>query len=210
MKSLRFVLQIAVIFCVGAGLRADESQYLLTPQSSIDQIDTQLQSDSPERQRDLVPLPIGPRDSQKHPLRTVISSLAIVLGAFLLATAILRKQSKSQTPTSASSGSALNLMDNMGELQLTPEVKLNLVRIGSRLLVLHLSDDGVQTVAEITDSAEVQQLLHRSKATVEAEHPASQSSTEFHQPFESFDNFDSHPQVSDLLRRVEGQVKELA
>lgn len=208
-SSSRLMLQLVFILCVGVTLRADESQYLLTPQSSIDQTESTLHPDLRNTQPKAAVLPVGPRKSQEHPLRTVVSSLAIVLGAFLLAAAILRKQGKSQTQTRAvPTAMHGDLMNNVGELQVSPEVKLNLVRIGSRLLVLHLSDDGVQTVAEISDEAEVQQLLNRSNSAAAA--AATDGLRDPRPTFTSFDEFDSHPQVGDLLRSVEGKVREFA
>lgn len=224
MKSLsRCMLQIAFVLCVGDVLHADESQYLLAPQYNVGggtiathQGETQaLASElSPEvKVTSEGSLPrFGPRDSQKHPLRTVVSSLAIVLGAFLLAAAILRRQGNASRLSATNSGSIpADLMHNMGELQVTPAVKLNLVRVGSRLLVLHLSDDGVQTVAEINADSDEQQSPRHSSGTKDASwNPSSWETTEQHHAAKPSTPFGSHPQVGDLLRRVEEQVKELA
>lgn len=208
--TLCFTLQLVLICCVSSNLCADESQYLLTP--SIDQRDTKLQQDQSEPQFDLVSF-IPQRESQKHPLRTVVSSLAIVLGAFLLATTFLRKQSKSRSDAKQthSESPAGELMQSMGELQLTPEVRLNLVRVGSKLLVLHLASDGVRTVAEISDQTEVRQLLQQSVPTTESTLP--KQTTESNRGLgsvSSLSDFGAHPQVGDLLRRFDGGVKEFA
>ncbi len=85
-----------------------------------------------------------------HPLRIVTSSLAIVLGGFALFLVWFRRQT-----AAVSSG----VMDSLGTIQVTPKVQLHLVRFGSRLLLLHVTPDKVQRVAEVTDPSEVQSLL---------------------------------------------------
>lgn len=165
MKSFSNLFLIAACCLATAGLlQADESQYLLTPPQ------TNVSPTGPPGQ-----LPT-PRSSQRHPIRTLVSSLAIVLGAFLLLSLLLRK--KGPNRTELNNDGPHEMMQSLGELSITPQVKLNLVRVGSRLLVLHVGEKSVQTVAEISDPDEVAELIGREAS----EEP---------------------PQVSDLLRRVE-------
>jgi|GEM_PF-5203772 len=155
-----------------SALQADESQYLLSPPQTSPSA-THLPSQLPT-----------PRSSQRHPIRTLVSSLAIVIGAFLLLTLLLRKKGPSRTELNEDSPH--ELMQSLGELSITPQVKLNLVRVGSRLLVLHVGEKSVQTVAEISGPEEVATLLGRETAG---------------------EPVGEHPQVSDLLRRVEDQTR---
>lgn len=87
----------------------------------------------------------------RESIRTVGSSLAIVLGLLTLWTAFQRSQQRRQE------GAAL--MQSLGAIQVTPKVKLHVVRLGRRLLVLHLAGGRVDRVAEIDDPDEVAQLL---------------------------------------------------
>jgi len=83
--------------------------------------------------------------------RTVASGLAIVLGVFALLTALFRTQHVQNQ--------SVALMQTLGAIQLTPKVKLHLVRLGNRLLVLYLSENSVQRIAEISDPDEVSMFL---------------------------------------------------
>lgn len=116
---------------------ADESQLLLTAQPA-----------APTNGKEAI------RESlfQKHSIGHVAGSLGIVVGGFLLVTAMLRKQ---QGPIASSA----TLLETLGEAQVTPQTKLHLVRLGSRLLVLHLTPTNVNKVAEISDPEEVNSLL---------------------------------------------------
>lgn len=90
-------------------------------------------------------------DSTKDTIRTIASSLAIVLGTFLLLVALFRKRTVSAVGS--------NVLETLGQIQVTPKVNLHLVRFGPRLLVLHIKPDKVDTIAELTDAEEVERLL---------------------------------------------------
>ena len=87
---------------------------------------------------------------KRKPVKVVTSSLAIVLGGFALLLVIFRKGHSQASPA---------IMDTLGKVRVTPRVELQLVRLGQRILVLHITSNNVQTVAEITDPQEVQSLL---------------------------------------------------
>lgn len=88
---------------------------------------------------------------QRLPIRKVGGALAVVLGGFLLLTVLLRKQ--------APAIAANDMMEPLGSVQIAPKVRLHLVRFGSRILVLHISGQNVQRVAELDDAKEVERLL---------------------------------------------------
>lgn len=154
--TFRLVLSVLIgTAALQVAAAADESQWLL-------------QSKSPT----LVSSPQSTASPvSEHPIRTVASSLAIVLGGFLLLSLLLRRPKQA--------AATANLMESLGEIQVAPKVKLHLVRLGQRLLVLHLSPNSVQRVAEIDDPEEVQRMLGYRGGT--------------NQP----------PQVDELLRAVE-------
>ena len=113
-------------------------------------------------------------------IRKVGSSLAIVLGLFSLVSLVMRRQKPA--------GQTTPLIETLGQVHLTPKVKLHLVRFGQRLLVLHVSPGTVQRIAEITDPAEVAQMLGEPDAGQVA------------------DSLNQHPSVEELLQAV-GKVQ---
>lgn len=119
---------------------ADETDYRLAPAQHV------RQGAMPSGSANVSP-------AKRNPLVTVGSSLAIVLGGFAILAALFRKTEKPRAKPS-------ELMETLGAVQVTPKVKLHLVRLGSRLLVLHLGANSVERVAEISDPEEVQNLLH--------------------------------------------------
>lgn len=118
----------------------------------------------------------------RYSIRKVGSSLAIVLGAFALVSLAMRRPK--------TSGQTTPLIETLEQIHLTPKVKLHLVRFGQRLLVLHVSPGAVQRIAEITDPAEVAQMLGDSDAVQVAE------------------TLNQHPSVEELLQAV-GKVQPL-
>ena len=99
--------------------------------------------------------------------------------------------------------SSHRMMESLGELQLTAKLKLHLVRIGSRVLVLHLSQDAVQTVTEIVDPQEVATLTGGFNEENGNEISFDVESVPSRRRMRPLTN---HPQVSDLLRNVELQT----
>lgn len=130
--------------------RADESRLALPARRSVEE--DRLNDAGPSEASDGGPRQVFGVDTRRphHPLRIVTSSLAIVLGGFALFLVWFRRQ------TAAVSTGA---MDTLGTIQVTPKVRLHLVRLGSRLLLLHLTPEKVERVAEVTDPSEVQSLL---------------------------------------------------
>lgn len=145
MKPTRFQICVVVALIVGSSgyLPADEADYRFAPAG----IEADTVGATTASSKMLSP-------AREHPLRTVASSLAIVLGGFIVLTALFRKFERPRTKPS-------ELMETLGAVQVTPKVKLHLVRLGKRVLVLHLGSNSVERVAEINDPAEVEQLLGR-------------------------------------------------
>ncbi len=83
--------------------------------------------------------------------RKVGAALAVVLGGFFLWTVAMRKQ-RTMRPIN-------EMMEPLGSVQIAPKVRLHLVRFGKRILVLNISGQNVQRVAELEDPDEVQKLL---------------------------------------------------
>lgn len=115
---------------------ADETQWLITETADASQVDNLAE----------------PRQSwQNRPVRKVAGALAVVLGLFFLVSIFLRNPAHSNSPDA--------LMQCLGQTQVTSGVRLHLVKVGSRILVLHISGKHVERVAEIDDPQEVQQIL---------------------------------------------------
>ncbi len=93
----------------------------------------------------------GPRAT---PLTTIAGGLAIALGLFLLLVWVCRKA----MPRSASR-LPLEAVEVLGKAVLTPKQSIHLVRVGNKLVLLSLSPGGVEALTEITDAAEVEQVL---------------------------------------------------
>jgi flagellar biogenesis protein FliO len=99
------------------------------------------------------------REVATQPLRTrtsvkIVSSLAIVVGGFLLLTRLLRGAAKPLPGLLP-----YQVVEVLGKTRLAPRQDLHLVRLGHRLLLMNLDKGQVQTVCEITDTVEVQEIL---------------------------------------------------
>ena len=106
-------------------VHADETKWLLAPPTNANTGTTANNHGRPEKLTD--------SNSSHKMLRTVGSSLAIVLGTFLLVSTLFRKPTQQRQTN--------NMLETLGAIQVTPRVKLHLVRFGERLLVLHLAPE---------------------------------------------------------------------
>jgi flagellar biogenesis protein FliO len=109
-------------------------------------------------------------------LATMLASLAIVLGLFLLVTWMLRK-------SMPAGGRALpsDVIEVLGRVLLAPRQPAQLIRLGHKLILVSISAAGVKTLTEITDPAEVDRLAGLCRAA----HPQSSTAT-FRQVFQQF------------------------
>ncbi len=83
----------------------------------------------------------------------ILSSLAIVLGGYFGFVWIMRRLN----PRS-SFGLPKEVVEVLGQSSFGPKKQLQLVRLGSKLLLLINSGEGTQTIGEITDPSEVEYL----------------------------------------------------
>ena len=85
---------------------------------------------------------------------TVITSLAVVLGLFVLAVLIMKKAN--------SRGGCAKLpgevVQTLGRAPLTGRQEMHLVRVGNKLLLLSVTASGAETLTEITDPEEIDRL----------------------------------------------------
>lgn len=98
--------------------------------------------------------PALPQSSDASTLLTVGGSLTLVLGLFLLVTWAVRRG----TPA----GSTLlprEVVEMLGRAPLPGRQQMHLVRVGSKLLLLHITPNGAETLTEITDPLEVDRLI---------------------------------------------------
>lgn len=84
----------------------------------------------------------------------VVSSLAIVLGLFFLVVWISRRAfPKSAAPLSS------EVLEIVGRCPLATRHQLQLIRLGRRLLLVSVTPDRAETLAELTDPDEVNHLV---------------------------------------------------
>lgn len=121
-------------------------------------------------------LPAPSATARRSPTVTVISSLAIVVGLFFLVVWVSRRatpQTATVLPT--------EVVQVLGRAPLTGRQMLHLVRVGNKVLVLAISPQGTESLAEITDAHEVERLC----AACERNRPGSITAT-FRQVLQQF------------------------
>ena len=95
-------------------------------------------------------------------LITVLSSLAIVLSVFFLVLWAMRR--------AVPAGLAVlpnEVIESLGRAPLNARQQMQLIRLGNRLLLLSVTPQGAETLAEITDRSEVDRLAglcHQNRA----------------------------------------------
>ena len=89
-------------------------------------------------------------------LFTVMSSLAIVLGLFFGVVWLSRRA----LPKSAG-GLSSDVVEVLGRTAMGNRQTLQLIRVGNRLLLVSVTSTGANTLTEVTDPHEVQELLDR-------------------------------------------------
>ncbi len=91
--------------------------------------------------------------STNKALTTVVSGLAIVIGLFLVFVWLTKRT----TPKSMLSLPG-EVVEVLGRAPLNSKQQMQLVRLGNRLLLLAMSTDSAETLAEISDPDEVERL----------------------------------------------------
>ncbi len=91
--------------------------------------------------------------SAGNAVTTVITSLAVVLGLFVLCMLILRK-------ANARHGATLpgEVVQTLGRAPLNGRQEMHLVRVGNKLLLLSVTATGAETLTEITEPEEIDRL----------------------------------------------------
>ncbi|PQO26255.1 flagellar biosynthetic protein FliO [Blastopirellula marina] len=97
---------------------------------------------------------ILPSAESKQRTATIVASLMLVVGLFL----IFAWAGKKKLPT-ANSRLPKEVVQVLGRTQLQGRQQLQLVRVGSRLLLLSVTPHGAETLTEISDPLEVESLL---------------------------------------------------
>jgi flagellar biogenesis protein FliO len=87
---------------------------------------------------------------------TVLSALAIVIGAFLLFTWAVKRggraaRRRGQLPA--------DVVSVLGRVPLTARQFAELLRVGNKLVLVSLTPNGAETLTEVTDPAEVDRLV---------------------------------------------------
>lgn len=112
------------------------------------------------------PIPLPPpteptRDNKapaatEAPTYTVISALAIVLGLFAGFVWVSRK-SNSRSDNALQS----EVFEVLGSSQLDPRNQVKLLKCGPRVLLVGITQNGMQTLAEFSDPQEISELISR-------------------------------------------------
>jgi len=107
----------------------------------------------------LRPLPVGSAEGRvRQPaagaaVSKVVTSLAVVLGLFVLGMLLLRK-------AHARGGATLpgEVVQTLGRAPLSGRQEMHLVRVGNKLLLLSVTPTGAETLTEITEPEEIDRL----------------------------------------------------
>jgi flagellar biogenesis protein FliO len=88
------------------------------------------------------------------PVMNVLSGLAIVLGVFFVLVWLMKRATPRQ-------GGLLpkEVFEKLGSVPLSPKMHLQLFRLGGRLVLVSVTPDGMEPVAEVTDPDEVIHLI---------------------------------------------------
>ncbi len=104
----------------------------------------------------------------------MLGSLAIVVSSWLILTAVLRRLGGNKAGRLPAT-----VFELMGSARLNHRQSLQLVRVGSRLLVLMVSPEGAHPVGEISQPAEVESLLASCPARGRRSRPETAPATTF-------------------------------
>jgi flagellar biogenesis protein FliO len=89
-------------------------------------------------------------------LYTILSALAIVIGAFLLFVWAMRRAGR----LSAQRGQLpADVVSVLGRVPLAARQSAQLLRVGNKLVLVSLTPTGAETLTEVTDPAEVDRLV---------------------------------------------------
>jgi flagellar biogenesis protein FliO len=89
-------------------------------------------------------------------LYTMGTGLAIVVGAFLLFTWVLRRGGRGRLGRGMLPADAVSVL---GRVSLTSKQVAQLLRVGNKLVLVALTPGGAETLTEVTDPVEVDRLM---------------------------------------------------
>jgi len=87
---------------------------------------------------------------------TILSALAIVIGAFLLFTWVLRRGHRAMAGRGQLPADVVSVL---GRVPLAARQFAELLRVGNKLVLVSLTPTGAETLTEVTDPAEVDRLV---------------------------------------------------
>ena len=88
------------------------------------------------------------------PILTVISSLAIVLGVFFILVWLMKRATPRQAGVLPQ-----EVFEKLGSVTFSPKMQMHLFRLGGKLVLVSVTPDGMEPVAEVTDPDEVVHLI---------------------------------------------------
>jgi flagellar biogenesis protein FliO len=96
---------------------------------------------------------VGAGNAAMPSVSTMLGSLAIVVGLFLLVAWTLRRGMPRQTPLLPQ-----GILEVLGRAPLVGKQQVHLVRLGNKLLLLAITPAGIETLTEVTDPVEIDRL----------------------------------------------------
>jgi flagellar biogenesis protein FliO len=112
-------------------------------------VDVPTEGGNPETRPGTLPFKVPNLDS----LGTAGTGLALVVGLFLLCVALVRKgKPNASTPLPSDAVAVL------GRVPLAGRHFANLIQVGSKLVLVAVTPDSIQTITEVTEPAEVERL----------------------------------------------------
>lgn len=100
-------------------------------------------------------------------LISVLGGLAIILGAFFACLLLLKRFSPRRITSIPE-----NVLETIGQKALTPRNQLYLIRWGSKLCLVAISPNQINSIAEITDPNEVAQIVEECRKAAQNENNA--------------------------------------
>ena len=116
--------------------------------------------------------------STQDAIKRMIGSLAVVLGSFFVLVWFIKRKK-----TGANHALSEQVIEVLGQMPMNGRQQMQLMRIGSKLLLLYLTPNSAQTLTEITDPLEVERLSAQCRSRSE-----SSISSSFRQVLEQMGN----------------------